>query len=69
MLAGNSPMLELLHQFGDTTVVDRAAGVVELRIELRAAGIPHGLAHTIRGAARAELAAKPQHPALSSSET
>jgi GNAT superfamily N-acetyltransferase len=60
VLASNSPMLELLRQFGDTTVVDRAAGVVELQIELRDAGIPHGLAHTIRSAARGELAAKPQ---------
>lgn len=66
VLASNSPMLELLRQFGDTTVVDRAAGVVELQIELRDAGIPDGLVHTMRGTARGELAAKPQHPALPS---
>ncbi|HUO70966.1 MAG TPA: GNAT family N-acetyltransferase [Solirubrobacteraceae bacterium] len=62
VLATNAPMLKLLRQFGDTTVVDRAAGVVELQIELRDAGIPDGLAHSLRGAARGELAAKPHHP-------
>lgn len=49
VLASNSPMLEPLRHSGDTTVVDRAAGVVELQIELRDAGVPHGLAHTVRG--------------------
>jgi len=38
VLAGNSLMLELLRRFGDTKVVNRAAGVVELQIELRGAG-------------------------------
>jgi GNAT superfamily N-acetyltransferase len=68
VLTSNAPVLKLLRQFGDTTVVDRAAGVVELQIELRDAGIPDGLAHSIRGAARGELAAKPHHPASPSSQ-
>jgi len=63
VLAGNSPMLDLLRQLGDVTVVDRGAGYVDLRVELRGGGMPEGLAHTIRAAARGDIAAKPRHPA------
>jgi len=63
VLTQNSAMLDLLRRLGDTTVVDRAAGVVELQTALRNAGVPTGLAHAMRAAARGELAAEPQHPA------
>ena len=63
VLTQNSAMLDLLRRLGDTTVVDRAAGVVELQTALRNAGVPAGLAHAMRAAARGELAAEPQHPA------
>ncbi|MGE5407233.1 MAG: N-acetyltransferase family protein, partial [Syntrophothermus sp.] len=43
VLADNSPMLELLRGLGDTEVLDREGGVLELRIELRDSGVPAGL--------------------------
>jgi len=63
VLTQNSAMLDLLRRLGDTTVVDRAAGVVGLQTALRDAGVSAGLAHTMRAAARGELATEPQHPA------
>ncbi len=65
VLAGNAPMLELLRHLGDTTVVDRGAGVVELQMELCDIGVPAGLSHALRAVARGEAAAAPQHPAAS----
>jgi GNAT superfamily N-acetyltransferase len=62
VLANNSAMLELLRGLGDTEVVDRADGVVELQIELRGRGVPVGLSQTVRLAARGELTVEPRHP-------
>jgi RimJ/RimL family protein N-acetyltransferase len=63
VLANNSPMLELFRKLGDTAIVDRAAGVVELQIELRGPWVPAGLSHTMREAARGGLNLEPLHPA------
>jgi RimJ/RimL family protein N-acetyltransferase len=65
VLAGNAPMLELLRNLGGTSVVDRSAGVVEIRMELGDAGVPAGLTHTVRAVARGEATGEPQHPAAS----
>jgi acetyltransferase len=47
VLAENSPMLDLLRQLGDITVVDRGAGYVDLRGELRGGkGIRRRLTYT-----------------------
>lgn len=62
VLADNSPMLELFRHLGDTEVVDRAAGVVELQIELRGPGVPAGLSQTVRAAAHGGLTVEPRHP-------
>ena len=62
VLANNSPMLELLRGLGDTEVIDREDGVVELQIELRGRGVPAGLSQTIRAAARGELTVESRHP-------
>ena len=62
VLADNSPMLELFRELGDTEVVDREAGVVELQIELRGSGVPGGLSHAVRAAALGELTVEPRHP-------
>jgi RimJ/RimL family protein N-acetyltransferase len=62
VLANNSPMLDLLRRLGDTQVVDRAAGVVELQIELRGPGVPAGLSQTVRAAAHGGLTVEPRHP-------
>jgi GNAT superfamily N-acetyltransferase len=62
VLANNPSMLELLRGLGDTEVLDRADGVVELQIELRGRGVPVGLSQTVRAAARGELTVEPRHP-------
>ena len=43
VLAENSPMLDLLRQLGDVTVVDRGAGYVDLRVALAADGGRHAV--------------------------
>jgi RimJ/RimL family protein N-acetyltransferase len=63
VLADNPAMLGLLRNLGDTEVVDRAAGVVELEIELRGPRVPAGLSETVREAARGALTVEPRHPA------
>lgn len=62
VLADNSPMLELLRGLGDTEVIDREGGVVELQIELRGGGVPAGLSGTVRAAASGGLTIRPHHP-------
>lgn len=62
VLADNSPMLELLRGLGDTEVIDREGGVVELQIELRGGGVPAGLSQTVRAAASGKLTIRPRHP-------
>ena len=66
VLALNRRMLDLLRRLGDTTVVDRAADVVDLQIELPDTGIPAGLSQAMRAAARDEIAVEPLHPAAPS---
>jgi hypothetical protein len=64
VLAGNSRMLELVGDIGETTVVDRETGVVELQIELRGRRrVPAALFQALRAAARGELRLNPRHPA------
>ena len=64
VLVENAAMLNLIHELGDTTVVQGGAGVVELRIDLRHRAMPEGLAHTVRAAARRDVTVRPGHPVV-----
>ncbi len=63
VLVDNSPMVELLRELGDTEIVDREAGVIEMRIQLGGSGVPAGLSQAVRGAARGALSMRPRHAA------
>jgi RimJ/RimL family protein N-acetyltransferase len=52
VLEENRPMLGLLHELGEVHVRDRAAGAVELELELPDEGIGDGLRETLKAAAR-----------------
>jgi RimJ/RimL family protein N-acetyltransferase len=52
ILEENRPMLDLVEELGDVRVRDRAAGAVEIEVDLPEEGIGTGLRETLRGAAR-----------------
>jgi RimJ/RimL family protein N-acetyltransferase len=52
ILEENRPMLDLVEELGDVRVRDRAAGAVEIEVDLPEEGIGTGLHETLRGAAR-----------------
>ena len=62
VLEGNTAMVDLLRELGDTHVTSRDSGVTELLMELPAEGIPHALSHAVRGAASGELTVHSTHP-------
>ena len=62
VLDSNRAMLEVFHELADVRVTGRDAGVVELLMDLPAAGIPSALGHTVRAAASGELTVDPRHP-------
>jgi GNAT superfamily N-acetyltransferase len=55
VLEENRPMLELLDDLGDVQVRDRAAGAVELEVELPEEGLGAALREALRAAARGLL--------------
>jgi RimJ/RimL family protein N-acetyltransferase len=61
VLEENRPMMELLRELGDVQVRDRAAGAVELEVELPDEGIGAGLREALRAAARGVLRARLPH--------
>jgi RimJ/RimL family protein N-acetyltransferase len=61
VLEENRPMLELLRELGDVEVRDRAAGAVELEVELPDEGIGAGLREALRAAGRGLLRARLPH--------
>jgi GNAT superfamily N-acetyltransferase len=63
VLAENDAIIELLLRLGDVQVTGRGDGVVELLMELPDEGIPETLRHTVRAAARGELAIERRDPA------
>jgi len=63
VLAGNSPMLQLVRRLSDSAVIDSTGQVAEVQVKLRHAGIPSGLSHGMRLAAGGEVELDPRHPA------
>ena len=63
VLAGNSPMLELVRRLSDTAVIDRAGTVAEVQVRLRRRGMPAALSQAMRLAAGGEVEVDPRHPA------
>jgi len=65
VLAENDAIIELLLGLGDVQVTGRGNGVVELLMDLpdQDQGIPETLRHTVRAAARGELAIERRDPA------
>jgi GNAT superfamily N-acetyltransferase len=63
VLAENDTIIELLLRLGDVQVTGRGNGVVELLMDLPDEGIPETLRHTVRAAARGELAIERRDPA------
>lgn len=61
VLEENRPMLELLGGLGEVQVRDRAAGAVELEVELPDEGIGAALREALRAAARGVLRARLPH--------
>ena len=66
VLAGNSPMLELVRRLSDTAVIDGTGTVAEVQVRLRRRGMPAALSHAIRLAAGGEVEVEPRHPAAPS---
>jgi GNAT superfamily N-acetyltransferase len=61
ILEENRPMLELAGELGDVHVKDRAAGAVEIEVELPDEGIGAALRETLRAAARGLLRMRLPH--------
>ena len=55
ILEENRPMRELMAELGDVRVTDRAAGAIEVEVELPDEGIGAALRETLRAAARGLL--------------
>jgi RimJ/RimL family protein N-acetyltransferase len=55
ILAENQPMLRLIAELGEVRVTDRAAGAIDMEVELPDEGIGAGLRETLRAAARGLL--------------
>jgi len=66
VLAGNSPMLELVRRLSDTAVIEGAGSVAEVQVKLRRRGMPAALSQAIRLAAGGEVEVDPRHPATPS---
>jgi GNAT superfamily N-acetyltransferase len=62
ILEDNKPMLDLAHELGDVRVRDRAAGAVDVEVELPEEGIGAALAEALRAAARGLLRMQPPRP-------
>ena len=62
ILEENRPMLELADELGDVQVRDRAAGAVEIEVELPDEGIGAALRETLRAAGRGLLRMRLPHP-------
>ena len=61
VLEENRPMLDLLRELGEVHVHDRAAGAVDLEVELPDEGLGEGLRETLKAAARGLVRARPLH--------
>ena len=55
ILEENRPMRELMAELGDVRVTDRAAGAIEVEVELPDEGVGAALRETLRAAARGLL--------------
>jgi RimJ/RimL family protein N-acetyltransferase len=61
ILEENRPMLQLADELGDVSVRDRAAGAVEIEVELPEEGIGAALRETLRAAGRGVLRMRLPH--------
>jgi RimJ/RimL family protein N-acetyltransferase len=61
ILAENRPMRDLLAELGDVRVTDRAAGTIDVEVELPEEGIGAALRETLRAAARGLLRVRLPH--------
>ena len=61
ILEENRPMRELLAELGDVRVTDRAAGAIDVEVELPDEGIGTALRETLRAAARGVLRMRLPH--------
>jgi RimJ/RimL family protein N-acetyltransferase len=61
ILEENRPMLDLVDELGDVRVQDRAAGAVEIEVDLPEEGIGTALRETLRAAARGVLRMRLPH--------
>jgi len=62
VLAGNSPMLELVRRLSDTAVINSTGTEAEVHVKLRRRGIAAVLSHAIRLTAGGEVEVDPRHP-------
>jgi RimJ/RimL family protein N-acetyltransferase len=62
ILEENRPMRELMAELGDVRVTDRAAGTIDVEVELPEEGIGAALRETLRAAARGLLRLRLPHP-------
>jgi RimJ/RimL family protein N-acetyltransferase len=61
ILEENRPMRELMAEVGDVRVIDRAAGTIDVEVELPEEGIGAALRETLRAAARGLLRMRLPH--------